>query len=1323
MSLAPPVLGYRKPYPDHYDAIPFPKGYQRPTFDKFDGIGSPQEHLAHFYSACGETSRMDAFLVRQFVQSLKGSAFTWYTQLQLGSIHTWDDMQREFLAQFVSSKKIVSIIDLADTKQKATEGANDFITRWRSLNLQCPEKLSEQSAVQMCANNLIPEIATFVGTAEPQTFDALVSKANNVERQIARQKTSHNAQAMEKKNGPKKSTVKKGETMATFIKSDKKNGNNSNNSNNNNNNNKGKDERPRRLSLKERKSVKYSFDDDDVDSIFDELLAAKVVKLPESKRPAEVNKTDNPKYCRYHRLVSHTLKDCYVLKDIIQEMINNNEIEVETPSRKIATANVVEEKITPTVLSPNVAISVAFEVDNEVTIVQAYPDMPRSRNSNIPTLYELMTAPSFDVWEDFDDDDAHESGDEWKTLDKKFKHHPLTRPHTMGSARLPSSRFRGGPSLKNKKRRNMPKKTQAPREDEYKQPPRFLITLREFLPEELLENDPKKEDNEEVFQCCMVTIETPTASDTEADDESSKPEVDQVELLSSLANPSASVKEGKSLSVNPKKLKAKNEQRKSTDKTSTPSDKFEPPQKSSILSHLQCIPTLFSVHDALHMSRELREALIEALLSQDLYKEDVTEVAMTSPRVCASCRACITFTEEDLMLGHEYHNRPLYVTGLVGNTTINRILLDCGSAVNLLPIKTLHIMGMGAKQLSPSMLTIQGFNQTGQKAMGTIALQMEIGELFSDALFHVIDAPTSFNALLGRPWLHNYGVVPSMLHQCFKWMDDGRAMKVLADIDPFKGEEVNYSDAKFYKPPSITFAQSSDTGAHDSKPETFKPIKQVQVKITTPSVSTSESEKPSNSKVSKPKKTFRYVRKDLREPGQSAITVRDTMEALMTSYARPLRKIDQSIPRRDIVISTTFQDNKSRNKRIVSFGSACSSSTSSDALKIKSRRVNALKVKVQQENGTLKVKVPKSPESELFTDLEKAMFQEGERTESSARISPFQRLGEENPSRVSVFHRLAIETQPRVSVFQRLSISQRSKKRKFKVVMAKQILIPEASDDMGEFASANCVSVEEDPSQNEQSQELIDNAQPAPPQMEDGGQATVDDLQEINLGTIDNPKPIFVSSLLTPNELKDYKVLLEEYRDVFAWGYQDMPGLDPKVAVHKLAVSNEKRWVKQAPRRFRPELTAQLKAEVDKLIDVGFIREVKYPTWLASIVPVKKKNGQIRICIDYRDLNEACPKDEFPVPITELLVDATTGFSALSFMVGFSGYNQIKMAPEDEELTAFRTPKGVYCYTVMPFGLKNAGATYQRAMTFIFSDMLHNTVEYYVDDLVVKSKK
>ncbi|KAK4381277.1 Transposon Tf2-12 polyprotein [Sesamum angolense] len=124
--------------------------------------------------------------------------------------------------------------------------------------------------------------------------------------------------------------------------------------------------------------------------------------------------------------------------------------------------------------------------------------------------------------------------------------------------------------------------------------------------------------------------------------------------------------------------------------------------------------------------------------------------------------------------------------------------------------------------------------------------------------------------------------------------------------------------------------------------------------------------------------------------------------------------------------------------------------------------------------------------------------------------------------------------------------------------------------------------------------------------------------------------------------------------------------------------------------------------------------------WISSIVPVRKKNGQIRVCVDFKDLNNACPKEDFPLPIAELMIDATTGHEALSFMDGSSGYSQIRMAPVDEELTAFRTPKGIYCYKVMPFGLKNAGATYQRAMQKIFDDMLHKNVKCYVDDLVVK---
>jgi hypothetical protein len=108
--------------------------------------------------------------------------------------------------------------------------------------------------------------------------------------------------------------------------------------------------------------------------------------------------------------------------------------------------------------------------------------------------------------------------------------------------------------------------------------------------------------------------------------------------------------------------------------------------------------------------------------------------------------------------------------------------------------------------------------------------------------------------------------------------------------------------------------------------------------------------------------------------------------------------------------------------------------------------------------------------------------------------------------------------------------------------------------------------------------------------------------------------------------------------------------------------------------------------------------------------------------VDFRNLNKACPKDEFPLPNMDLLIDSAAGHAMFSFMDGFSGYNQIFMSPKDAEKTAFRTPIGNFYYTVILFGLKNAGATYQRTITTMFHDMMHCEIEDYVDDIVVKSK-
>ena len=141
-----------------------------------------------------------------------------------------------------------------------------------------------------------------------------------------------------------------------------------------------------------------------------------------------------------------------------------------------------------------------------------------------------------------------------------------------------------------------------------------------------------------------------------------------------------------------------------------------------------------------------------------------------------------------------------------------------------------------------------------------------------------------------------------------------------------------------------------------------------------------------------------------------------------------------------------------------------------------------------------------------------------------------------------------------------------------------------------------------------------------------------------------------------------------------------------------------------------------------KLKRAGAIKEVFYPEWLANTVVVKKKSEKWRVCVDFTDLNKACPKDPFPMPRIDQLMDATVGHPRMSFLDAFQGYHQIPLVLEDQEKTAFVTPTGNYRYKVMPFGLKNVGSTYQRMMTRIFEPQLGKNIEIYVDDMVVKSK-
>ena len=196
---------------------------------------------------------------------------------------------------------------------------------------------------------------------------------------------------------------------------------------------------------------------------------------------------------------------------------------------------------------------------------------------------------------------------------------------------------------------------------------------------------------------------------------------------------------------------------------------------------------------------------------------------------------------------------------------------------------------------------------------------------------------------------------------------------------------------------------------------------------------------------------------------------------------------------------------------------------------------------------------------------------------------------------------------------------------------------------------------------------------------------------------------------------------LKKNIDVFVWSHEDMSGIDLSVITHRLNVYPSSKPVCQKKRVFAPERDNAIKEEVQKLATTKFIQEVYYPDLLANVVMVKKANGKWRMCVDFTDLNKACPKDSYPLPRIDQLVDSTTGHKLLSFMDDFSRYNQKKMKEADQEKTSFIISQGLFYYKVMHFGLKNVGATYQRLVNHMFRPQIGQNVEVYVDDMLVKS--
>ncbi|GKV09734.1 hypothetical protein SLEP1_g21190 [Rubroshorea leprosula] len=216
-------------------------------------------------------------------------------------------------------------------------------------------------------------------------------------------------------------------------------------------------------------------------------------------------------------------------------------------------------------------------------------------------------------------------------------------------------------------------------------------------------------------------------------------------------------------------------------------------------------------------------------------------------------------------------------------------------------------------------------------------------------------------------------------------------------------------------------------------------------------------------------------------------------------------------------------------------------------------------------------------------------------------------------------------------------------------------------------------------------------------------------------------RTVKIGTKLTKKERVELLEFLRVNQDVFAWTTDEMPGVLAELTVHKLSTDPTRRPVVQKRRLFGPEKQAAIDEEIQKLLQAGFIRRVEYSEWVSNPVLVKKPNGKWRMCIDFTNLNDACPKDPHPLPNVEKLVERAAGHERMSFLDASSGYHQVQLLLDDQEKTAFYAGDAIYCYVMMPFGLKNAGATYQKLVQIVFKLQIGRNIEVYVDDMIVTS--
>ncbi|GKV17025.1 hypothetical protein SLEP1_g27583 [Rubroshorea leprosula] len=587
----------------------------------------------------------------------------------------------------------------------------------------------------------------------------------------------------------------------------------------------------------------------------------------------------------------------------------------------------------------------------------------------------------------------------------------------------------------------------------------------------------------------------------------------------------------------------------------------------------QGINDLLSILKRKTHQNALLKILNEAHVAKDIDMEKFNNVigTMLAPNF-------INFTDDEMLEDGRGHVKALHISVFCKDMHVPRVLIDN---------------------------VVYAFDGTRKEVDGEIELPVNIGPYTFDLTFQVMNIELAFNMLLGRPWIHMAGAVPSTLHQKLKYIVGNSLVMV-------NGEK----DYAIHKATSVPYVEV-DSQNQEATYHSMEFVSTIYVAEGT------VLRTPDLSRVSK------GVAKVMLE---NHFEVGKGLGIGLQGIEEPIEVIDTSMgfglgykpTRKDWLWMRT---RKAKRRRA----------------KLEGREPNEEQLHIPH----IRVKFPKLVEVVCGYDT-KPMDET---------------LKKEN---------LRIDWVP--------------------IAYKDEVIVEDALDDedMGTFDLFKSFASTNDDGLNTSLEKLSicvidkerdDDKVILPTQEEELKlQPNLSEVETVNLGTNEDKKEIKINGQLHLDKRKALVDLLKEFQDVFAWSYEDMPGLGSKIVVHAIPLRPKCPLVKQKLRRMKPKMLLKIKEEVKKLLDAGFIKVAMYPQWVANIVSVPKKDGKVRMCVNYRDLNKASPKDDFPLPHIQLLVDNAAKSVKFSFVDGYFGYNQIKIKEVDKIKTMFITLWGTFCY-------------------------------------------